>query len=99
MDYRSPLQHLLHSLLPSRGRADAATAAPEFADTQPVDERAAETQASRRRASLENRRAFGWTESALDLAGGTEIMEYPDDTAADLMDEFFAQSEQHKRAA
>jgi len=95
MDYRSPLQHLLHNLLPSRGRPDAAAAAADFADTQPVDEHAAAVQASRRPA----RKSFAWAESAIDLASGTEIMEYPDDTAADLMDEFFAQSEQHKRAA
>jgi len=99
MDYRSPLQHLLHSLLPSRGPADQADAARDFADTEPVDEHAAAVQASRRQAMRDEPwRAAGWAESALDLADGTEIMEYPDDTAADLMDEYFAQSDQRRRA-
>jgi hypothetical protein len=100
MDYRSPLQHLLHSLLPTRGRAPTAATVPDFADTQPVDQRAADAQAARRQAALEERWSTGWAESGIELAGGTEIMEYQDDdTAADLMDEYFAQSEQHKRAA
>ncbi len=99
MDYRSPLQHLLHSLLPTRGRPDTAIRH-DFADTQPVDEHAAAVQAARRQAAIEERWSVGWAESAIDLAGGTEIMEYQDDdTAADLMDEYFAQSEQHRRAA
>ena len=100
MDYRSPLQHLLHSLLPTRGQGGPAEAAHDFADTEPADDRAAAVQASRRQTVQDEPwRAAGWAESALDLADGTEIMEYPEDTAADLMDEFFAQSEQHRRAA
>ena len=35
--------------------------------------------------------------ATIDLVLGTEVMEYPEDRAADLMDEFFAKS--HKRAA
>ena len=37
------------------------------------------------------------SQSTIDLVLGTEVMEYPDGTASDLMDEFFAKSE--KRAA
>jgi hypothetical protein len=96
MDYRSPLQHLLRTLLPSRGPTDPVAPAPDFMDTQPVDAPVAATPALRAVAS-QQRQPGAWAESALDLVLGTEIMEYPDDTAADLMDEFFAKSE--KRAA
>ena len=95
MDYRTPLQHLLRTLLPSRGPADPAGSAPEFLDTRP-DDRAASAPALRAVATPP-RQPGAWAESAIDLALGTEIMEYPEDTAADLMDEFFAKSE--KRAA
>ena len=96
MDYRSPLQNLLHNLRPSKGPSDRATGATDFVDTQPVDARAAAAQAARRPAAPP-RRAAGWAESALDLELGTDIMEYSDDTSADLMDEFFAGS--RKKAA
>ena len=96
MDYRSPLQHLLHSLLPSRSRPDTAIRH-DFADTQPVDEHAAAVQAARHQTEREHRWSAGWTESAIELAVGTEIMEYPEDAAADLMDQFFDMA--HKRAA
>ena len=93
MDYRSPLQHLLRNVLPPRGPNDPAAAAPDFADTRPNDD--PEATASVLRAIAPQQRQPGtWAESALDLVLGTEIMEYPDDTAADLMDEFFAKSEQ-----
>ena len=91
MDRRTPLQHLLHTLLPPRGLAETPT--PDFMDTRPDDTHAAP--ATRQAAPPRKPRA--WAESALDLELGTDIMEYPDDTAADLMDEFFAKSE--KRAA
>ena len=94
MNHRSPLQHLLHTLLPAKGLPDN-PADTDFVDTQPVDARAAAAQASRRRATLPRRGL--WAESALDLECGSEIMEVPDDAAADLMDEFFAKSE--KKAA
>ena len=93
MNHRSPLQHLLQSLLPAKGPANSAT---DFVDTQPVDARAAAAQAARRCASSP-RRTAGWAESALDLELGTDIMEYSDDTSADLMHEFFAKVD--KKAA
>ena len=95
MDRRTPLQHLLHNLLPSRGRA--ATPTPDFMDTRPDGAHAASVRASRQVASPP-RRPGGWNESAIDLVLGTEVMEYPDDTAADLMDEFFAKPEKKKAA-
>jgi hypothetical protein len=87
MEQRTPLQHLLRSLLPSRGKSTT----PEFMDTRPEGPDMA---AALRQVPLPRR---GWAESAIDLELGTDIMEYPEDTAADLMDEFFAKSE--KRAA
>jgi hypothetical protein len=96
MNHRSPLQHLLHNLLPTRGRVDPVPAADtDFVDTQPVDARAAAAQASRRKATPPGRGV--WAESALDLKCGSEVMEVPDDAAADLMDRFFAKAE--KKAA
>ena len=89
MNHRSPLQHLLHTLLPAKGTPNP-PADTDFVDTQPVDARAAAAQASRRRAALPRRGM--WAESALDLETGSEIMEMPDDAAADLMDEFFAKT-------
>jgi len=96
VDYRTPLQHLLRNLLPSRGIAAPDAAAPEFVDTQPDTERTASVQVLRPAAPL-RRQPGAWAESAIDLVLGTDIMEYPEDTAADLMDEFFDQS--NKRAA
>jgi hypothetical protein len=93
MNHRSPLQHLLHSLLPAKGPANSAT---DFVDTQPVDARAAAVQAARGSGSSPRRTAV-WAESALDLELGTDIMEYSDDTSADLMHEFFAKVD--KKAA
>jgi hypothetical protein len=94
MHHRSPLQHLLHNLIPARGPG---AAAPDFVDTQPVDADAAAAQASRRAASPQQRQSTAWAESALDLAAGSDITEFPDDAAADLMDEFFAKAQ--KKAA
>ena len=96
MEHRSPLQHLLHSLLPSKGASERVAGATDFVDTQPVDARAAAAQDARRTLRLPPVRA-AWAESALDLELGTDIMEYSDDTSADLMDEFFAAAE--KKAA
>jgi hypothetical protein len=96
MDYRTPLQHLLRTLLPSRGPSDPVAAAPDFLDTRPDDDRPGATPVVRAVAARQ-RQPGAFAQSALDLEQGTEIMEYPDDTAADLMDEFFAKSE--KRAA
>ena len=96
MDYRTPLQHLLRNLLPSRGAAAPAAAAPEFMDTQPDTERVASVQVLRPTAPP-RRQPGAWAESAIDLVLGTDIMEYPEDTAADLMDEFFDKTK--KRAA
>ncbi len=95
MDYRNPLQHLLRNLLPSRGRQSTITSVPDFLDTRPDVERMAA--AARPAAPQQQRQPAAWAESAIDLVQGTEIMEYPDETAADLMDEYFAKSE--KRAA
>jgi hypothetical protein len=94
MNYRSSL-HLLRSLLPSRGPTDAPATAREFMDTCPAG--AAEHASPEPGASRAAPQEFcttTWAESAIDLAQGTEIMEYPDDTAADLMDQFFSQSDQ-----
>ncbi len=94
MNRRTPWQHLLRHLLPSRGRSGPPV--PDFTDTRPDGPHAAALPALRQVPPLQ-RPATGWAESAIDLAAGTEIMEYQEDTAADLMDEFFAKSE--KRAA
>ena len=91
MDRRTPLQHLLRNFLPTRDK----TAAPDFMDTRPDGLDATSAPAARQAAPP--RQSAGWNESAIDLVLGTEIMEYPDDTAADLMNEFFANPE--KKAA
>jgi hypothetical protein len=96
MDYRSPLQQLLHNLLHTRGRTQSAPADTDFVDTEPLDERAAAVQAARRPAPPQRRRAL-WAESALDLEKGSDVTELPGDVAADLMDEYFSKS--HKKAA
>jgi len=97
MDYRTSLQHLLHKLLPSLGHADAPASANAFADTCLDDARPASPTALRRVAS--SRQPTGaWSETAIDLVLGTEIMEFPDDTAADLMHEYFDDATR-KRAA
>jgi hypothetical protein len=96
MDRRTPLQHLLRNFLPTRGRAATPTPTPEFMDTRPDGPNAASVRASRQ-VTAPARQPGGWSESAIDLVLGTEVMEYPDDTAADLMDEFFAGSK--KRAS
>jgi hypothetical protein len=102
MDYRTPLQHLLRSLLPSRSRPEATAAQPEFADTRPDADRPPSRGEPRRAdpdkgRSSPRRQPTGWAASSIELIQGTEIMEYPDDRAADLMDEYFA--EPKKRAA
>ena len=94
MDRRTPLQQRLRNLLPTRGRP--ATSKPEFLDTRPDGPNAASVRASRHGAAPP-RQPGGWSESAIDLVLGTEVMEYPDDTAADLMDEFFSSAK--KRSA
>ena len=96
MDRRTPLQHLLRNLLPTRG--SAATPTPDFMDTRPDGAHAASVRASRQVSFQPPGRRGGWNESAIDLVLGTEVMEYPDDTAADLMDEFFAKPEKKKAA-
>ena len=96
MDYRTPLQHLLHKLLPSRGHPAAAAPANDFADTRPDDSRA-QPAAPLRQVTPTQRQSGTRSQSTIDLVLGTEVMECPDDTAANLMDEFFAKS--NKRAA
>ena len=96
MDYRTPLQTLLHQLLPSRMLAVRAARANDFEDTRPDESRAAASPASGQSAPV-RRLPDVRSQSAIDLVVGTEIMEYEDDTSADLMDEFFAKSD--KRAA
>ena len=91
MAFRTPLQHLLRSLLPP-GNQPQAPARPDFEDTRPDAGAAAD-----RIPPSHRRPSTTWAESSIELAQGTEIMEFPDDTAADLMDEFFA--EPKKRAA
>lgn len=86
MDYRSPLQHLLHKMLPAH--ATPAVPAEDFADTRPDD--------SHSRPPVVAAPARDLT-SPLDSFPGTEVMEYPDAAAAELLDEFFADS--LKRAA
>ena len=94
MDRRTPWQQLLRNLMPSRVRA--APSGPEFQDTRPDGQHVA-TPPALRQVPAQQRPAAAWAESAIDLAEGTEIMEYPEGAAADLMDEFFAKAE--KRAA
>ena len=96
MDYRSPLQHLLHKFLPSRAHAATAAPAHDFEDTRPDDSHARPPAALRQVASTPRQPGTG-SQSTIDLVLGTEVMEYPEDTAANLMDEFFAKPE--KRAA
>ncbi len=96
MDYRTPLQLLLHKLLPSRPHADALVRAQDFEDTRPDDSRARPPAALRQVASTQRQPGTG-SQSTIDLVLGTEVMEYPEDTAADLMDQFFDSSK--KRAA
>ena len=91
MDYRTPLQHLLQRFHLARAHAPAKAAARDFEDTRPDDSRA------RRPAALRQVASVARSQSTIDLVLGTEVMEYPDDTASNLMDEFFAKSE--KRAA
>lgn len=89
MDYRSPLQHVLHKLLPAS--ADPAARTPDFEDTRPDDSRSpppADRPARDRAAPVA---------SLIDPFPGTEVMEFPDAAAAELMDEFFGESS--KRAA
>ena len=91
MERRTPLQHLLRNLLPSRGRPTPSE--PDFQDTRPEGP----DMPGALRQMVSSRLPGAWAESAVDLELGTDIMEYPEDTAADLMDEFFANAE--KRAA
>ena len=91
MDYRTPLQNLLQRFALSRAHAPAKASVQDFEDTRPDDSRA------RRPAALRQVASVARSQSTIDLVVGTEVMEYPDDTASDLMDEFFAKSE--KRAA
>ena len=106
MDYRKPLQQLMRNLLPNRLPSEAAAAPPDFADTRPIGEADADPAPPRReprrgggdRSPTGSRRQpAAWTESSIELAQGTEIMEFPDDTTADLMDQYFA--ERTRRAA
>lgn len=87
MERRTNLQHLLRNLLPARGKST--TAEPDFQDTRPEPHAP-----STARQLVGTRRPAGWAESAIDLQLGTDIMEYPDDTAAGLMDEFFSTPQQ-----
>jgi hypothetical protein len=97
MNYLTPLQNLLHNLLPFYGHSDSAPAQPEFADTcrdedrpDPAPPRRKFLRAAADRDPPSNRRqSTGWAESSSDLMEGAEIMECPDDTAADLMNEYF----------
>ena len=91
MNYRTPLQHLMRKLSPHSGPADRPAPADDFADTRPDFGRP--PAALRRQAATATRPSGTWNESALDLAQGTEIMEFPDETAADLMDEFFVKQD------
>ena len=99
MDYRTPLQHLLSNLLPSRQRPQAPAAASAFADTcrdaDPAPSRPEPRSVAADKAPPSQRRqSVAWAESSIELMQGTEIMELPDDTAADLMDEYFAEPKQ-----
>jgi hypothetical protein len=97
MAFRTPLRHLLRSLLPPHDQPRAA-ARPDFADTRPDDGAGSTRHAAADKIPPSHRRpSTTWAESSIELAQGTEIMEFPDDTAADLMDEYFA--EPKKRAA
>jgi hypothetical protein len=89
MNYRMPLQQLLRKLSPPPGSADRTAPVDDFMDTCP-DVGRAPPSTGRRQAAPTPRQPGTWSESAIELAQGTEIMEFPDDTAADLMDEYFA---------
>ena len=89
MDYRTPLQHLLHKLLPVH--ANPVAAAEDFEDTRPDDSH------TRPPAAVPARNSVPSSASPLDPFPGTEVMEYPDDAAAELLDQFFTQP--NKRAA
>jgi hypothetical protein len=89
MDYRTPLQHLLHKLLPVHAQPPAP--AEDFEDTRPDDSH------SQPPAAVPARNRVPLGASPLDPFPGTEVMEYPDAAAAELLDEFFAESQ--KRAA
>ena len=91
MDYRTPLQHLLHKLLPVH--AHPAAPAEDFEDTRPDDSHA------RPPAAEPARNRVPLVASPIDPFPGTEVMEYPDDAAAELLDEFFSDPKTHKRAA
>ena len=93
MDYRTPLQHLLHKLLPSLAHANTAAHARDFEDTRPDDSHV-RPPAALRQVTPTQRQPGARSQSTIDLVLGTEIMEYPEDTAANLMDEFFAKSGQ-----
>ncbi len=87
MDYRTPLHHLLHKLMPSFGPADnPPDSALGFADTLPDDSRAPPA----RGAAPVPRPSDAWRDTTIDPELGTEIVEFPDGASADLMDEFFA---------
>ncbi len=108
MDYRTPLQHLFRTLLPARHHTEAPATPPAFADTcrdvdadtEPVPLRSEAGRAAAEKALPAQRAlvARAGNESAIDLVLGTEVMEYPEDTAADLMDEFFTRPEKKKLA-
>ena len=89
MDFRTPLQHLLHRLIPIH--ADVAAPAPDFEDTRPDDSH------EQPPAAVPSRNLVPPGASPFDPFPGTEVMEYPDAAAAELMDEFFAPPD--KRAA
>ena len=89
MDYRSPVQHLLQKMLPTHASMAAQTE--DFADTRPDDRQALPP------ADAPPRKSAPSGASPFDPFPGTEVMEYPDETAAELLDEFFAQP--GKRAA
>ena len=84
MPNRTPLQHLLRTLVPGRR---SGTSAQDFQETQ-RNEDALDRSAAPRRPTT------GWAESAIDLELGTEIMEFPEDTAAGLLDEYFPEPRQ-----
>ena len=77
---------LLRNLLSPRGKADKRG----FMDTQPDTTHASSAWSN---TLPHSQPGGGWAESAIDLALGTEVQEFPGDSAADLMDEFFAKSE------
>jgi len=77
------LQQLMGNLAPTRKPAKRTPPPCDFEDTRPNEPGTTKFGPAPRRPPT------GWAESSIELAQGTEIMEFPTDAAADLMVEYF----------